>query len=311
MEASSLIKKIALDVKAKKELSGLSNEFVSEKILQVFKKNPKLEKAFVKKINSLGKIDNDIDKKTYEKFTRSAEFKEVVSSCRKELREVYGVFISSHFDERKKLLEELKKSITSSKDDRNNIHSLELHNKILALHHSTKERLPYYSNVYMRIFEKTGIPKTIVDLACGLNPLSYPYIHAKPDYYAYDLGAEDMEFVSEYFKIKGIKGEAKAVDLLSEASKDIDIAELTKNKDITFLFKAVDSLEAAKRHSSKALLSSISSKFVVVSFATKSIGGRKIIGKQKRAWFDKFLAKQGLLYSMFEIPNENFYIIKK
>jgi len=46
---------------------------------------------------------------------------------------------------------------------------------LLANHVSTRERLPYYDNFYKQLFKLITPPRTIVDIGCGLHPLSYPY----------------------------------------------------------------------------------------------------------------------------------------
>ena len=44
---------------------------------------------------------------------------------------------------------------------------------IMATHVSTRERLPFVAEFYEAIFSVTGKPKALLDIACGLNPLSF------------------------------------------------------------------------------------------------------------------------------------------
>jgi len=46
---------------------------------------------------------------------------------------------------------------------------------LLASHVSSKERLPYYDQFYRQLFNLIDAPQTIVDIGCGLHPLSYPF----------------------------------------------------------------------------------------------------------------------------------------
>ena len=65
-----------------------------------------------------------------------------------------------------------------------------------------------------------------------------------------------MEFIQEYFKIKGIKGKAISLDL--SKTEDIDlVSKATKEYDLCLCFKLLDTLEAQRRGSSKELLSKI------------------------------------------------------
>lgn len=298
MENGKSVNKISLvikDILAKKELKNLNEDFVFEK-LNIF-----LEKH--------REIKNKLEKTEYPKFKRSKEYEEIIKKIRAELREVYGVFIQEKYNKRFKLLEELK-----------NNPSLENHNKILALHKSSQERLPHYHVVYKKILEITGCPKEVVDFACGLNPFSYPYlvsaassvasgsIGCKPEYVACDLAEKDLEFIEQYFKIIKIKGSVKKIDLIKDGA---DISKITKDADLVLLLKTLDSLETIKWGNSEALLSKIKSKWIVVSFSTKSLGGKKTIKKEKRGWFEKLAVKLGYKIQNFEVPGEIFYILSR
>lgn len=281
MEAA--IKLVVENILAKKELSNLSEEFVLEKV-----------KKF---LETHKKVNEKIKKENYLRLQRSKEYKELVKTIRAELRKVYGVFILKDYKKRYELLKELKKNP-----------SIENHNKILGLHKSSKERLPYYSLVYKKIFKIAGVPKRIIDLACGLNPFSYPFLGCKPEYVACDLSEKDLDFIKKYFKAMKIKGKTKRIDLIKDKDK---IKMISKNADVVFLFKTLDSLETIKRNISWQVLRNIQGKFIVVSFSTKSLGGGKIIRKEKRAWFERLIKKLGYRSKIFEIPGETFYIITK
>ncbi|KYK24589.1 hypothetical protein AYK26_03365 [Euryarchaeota archaeon SM23-78] len=275
---------IVKDVLAKKELRNLNQEFVKEKVR--------------KYVGTHKEIREKIKKEAYVRLRRSKEYKALIKNIRAELREIYGVFILKGYDKLPKLLDELKKNP-----------SLENHNKILALHKSTKERLPYYLVVYKKIFEIIGTPKRIIDLACGLNPFSYPYLGCKPEYIACDLAEKDLEFIKEYFEIIGIKGQIKKIDLIK--SNLFEIEGVIKKDDLVLLLKTLDSLETVKRNVSERILKNIKAKDIVVSFSTKSIGGKKAIHKDRRAWFEKLVKKIGFKIKVFEIPGESFYVLTK
>lgn len=289
METDEFLKQLAEDILSKKELAGLSPEFAIDKIKKIFDSDGKLKKRVLSKAGACA---------SYGHFKRTKEREELLKKIRAELREVYGAFILEDYNKRASLLELLKREP-----------SREAHDRILELHQSTKERLPYYDYAYRKIFETTGIPRRIVDLACGLNPVSYPYmakLGCRAEYLACDISDEDMRFIEEYFKARNIKGAAARVDLIKD-----DVSGLTTGFDICFLFKALDTLEAAKRNISRSIMKNISSSYIVVSFATKSIGGKKSIRNERRSWFDKLVKKNGWDCSLFELPNEIFYIIKK
>lgn len=273
------MEKLIEAIKEKRELKNLDEKLIIEFLEKYFAKN--------------GKVKKTLEEKNYN--PKSKEFKTIVKEIRKKLREIYGVFIKKDFSKREKLLEEL------NKDNED-----EILTKIMELHQSTKERLPYYREIYEEIFKITGKPKRIIDLACGINPLSYPWMNTDAEYFASDISEKDMEFLNSFFKKENIKGKAKRIDLVEEI-KEID----NEKADICFLFKALDSFEARKKHISKKIIENLKTKWIVISFSKVSIGGNKTIDKNKRNWVRRFLKNEGFEITEFEVPNEVFIIAKK
>ncbi len=277
-----MIDSFVADVKKKKVLSSLPDDFIKTLIENFFVKYPKLKSILEK----------------HPKPLKSKDFKFMLKEIRKKLHDVYGVFVLGRKD--LKPLEGHLKHIKGLDEG-----ALQLHMEVLKSHKSSAERLDFYSEVYEKIFSVTGKPKTILDLACGLNPLSFPWMGLKKvKYFAYELTDEDCRFIQEYFDLMrhfGLDGKAFAVDLL----KVSNLPEV----DVCFLFKVLDSLEGLERDYSEKLLEKIPARFIVVSFPTMSIGGRNPI--RQRGWFFRMMRKLGYSAETFEFENEIFYIIKK
>ena len=183
--------------------------------------------------------------------------------------------------------------------------------EILKLHRSSNERLRYYEEIYDNIKELTNIkPKVILDLACGYNAFSYSFLkesfQCSPEYICCDIGDKDIELFNKFFKQTGINGKAFYCDLTANREQLTSI-----NADICFLFKALDSIETVSKYISETILKEINTKYFVVSFPTKSIGGNKQINPSKRTWFYKLLEKLDYTYEEFSIHNELFLVIKK
>ncbi|MCB0188030.1 MAG: hypothetical protein KDE31_27370, partial [Caldilineaceae bacterium] len=70
---------------------------------------------------------------------------------------------------------------------------------LLAHHASTRERLPILREFYLTLF--AGLPPigSVLDLACGLNPLTLPWMGLAADtrYYACDVNNEQMVFLQQ------------------------------------------------------------------------------------------------------------------
>ena len=264
-------------VKEKKELRNVDYGIVKEKILKI--------------LNSNNKILQNLSANKKNKKNRYV--KEFVKEIRAELREIYGVFILKNYSKKENLLEKI------GKDPK-----IENYNKILRLHKSSKERLPYYAAVYKMIFTITGRPKNIVDLACGLNPVSYPYLGFNPEYFASDLNQKDCDFINKFFEKLSIPGKAVPIDL----TKPEEWSKIPEC-DVCFLLKTLDSLETVKKNVSRELINAINCKFLVVSFPKESLGGKKSIDSSKRNWFYKILQQKKFKYEEFEVSNELFIVV--
>lgn len=277
-----MIESFVAEIKKKKNLSSLPDDFVKVLVEDFFVKYPKVRTVLA----------------SHPKPLKSKDFKFMLKEVRKRLHEIYGVFILG-----KKDLKPLKEHLKEVKDL--DEEALQLHMKILESHKSSAERVNFYLGVYEKIFSITGKPKSILDLACGLNPLSFPWMGLKKvKYFAYELTDEDCKFIQDYFNIIkpfGLDGRAFAFDLI-RVSKLPEV-------DVCFLFKVLDSLEDLERDYSEKILVKIPAKFIVVSFPTMSIGGRNPI--RQRGWFFRMMRNLGFSAETFEIENEIFYVIRK
>jgi len=274
---------IVSDVKKKKTLRALDPFFVKKLILEYFDKNKKVVRIL----------------ESHPKFQKSKEYKTMLKHLRRVLHEVYGIFNVS-----KRSLAELDAHLKKTKHL--DAKALDIHARILQSHKSTQERFPSYAPFYVSLFRVTGKPKTILDLACGLNPLSFPWMRLdEVTYYAYELSPDDASFIQSYFdimkKYSGLRGRAFSADLLK--------APMLPSCDVCFLFKALDSLESLRKGISLDLITLIDAKFIVVSFPTRSISGKKRL--KERFWFLKIVDDLGYSYKTIELENEIFYVVVK
>ncbi len=270
-------------IKQKSQISGLSDDYVLDKIEKYFLRNGDKHKLLKQNFE-----------KTKNKIEKNKLFKEVVKDIREEIGVIYGSFLTKDFKKKNRLL-----------NKEGNFREL------LMLHKSTRERLEFYEKIYNKIFAWKK-PEKIGDLGCGLNPVSHfimkDILGYDVSYFASDLNPEDMNFLNDFFKRYEIEGIAKAYDLTTlEIAEDLDF----KSCDMVFLFKALDSLEYVKKNVSKELLKMMPTKNIVVSFPTKSLVSKQEFKIEKRNWFINFLNKQGWEYETFEVENELFFLIEK
>ncbi|MBS3141117.1 hypothetical protein J4405_03160 [Candidatus Woesearchaeota archaeon] len=177
----------------------------------------------------------------------------------------------------------------------------EIRKKLRKSYGSFKEYYePRKKEVYEKIFEITGSPKSILDLGCGLTPLDLKL----NNYYAYDISSENIKKISEYFKKNNLKSKAELFDLIN------DNYEKLPKVHVCFLLKVLESLEAIKKNISLEILNKIKADFIVVSFAKKVLSNNQIIKKKGRRWFKRILKYNFKNYETFDTDDEVFYIIR-
>jgi 16S rRNA (guanine(1405)-N(7))-methyltransferase len=236
----------------------------------------------------------------------SEKFKKIVRAIRGKLHHAYGAFQTTKKHTRKTYLESLKKIL--ERHQLTSPVSLEIHNQILATNRSTQERLPHYATIYNQIFARTGKPNSILDLGCGLNPVSYPLMRIENvRYRCFDIDQEDVEFLNDYFHLIHLDGKASVLDLRRpESWKELPAA------DVALLFNLLDPLEHGKKGHKLAelLIIHIPARFLVISFSTQTISG-KGMNYPQRGWIERMLTRIQYSFIMFETTNELFYIIQK
>jgi len=155
---------------------------------------------------------------------------------------------------------------------------------LLTAHSSTRERLPILDEFYPPIWAVTGRPTVLLDLACGLNPLTIPWMDLPPGacYHAYDIDADRVAFLNRALTHLGLriddcgspesairnpKSEIHCQDILCQPP---DIPA-----DVALLLKTAPCLDRQEPDGARRVLTSLRARFVVVSFAIKSLGGRE------------------------------------
>ena len=183
----------------------------------------------------------------------------------------------------------------------------------LMKHKSTKERLPYYEEIYKKIF--SGIKKcSVIDLGAGINGLGFEFfkkINLDVNYIAVEAVGQLVELMNNFFKKNKFKGKAYHFSLF-EIEKLKTLIKKQKKPRIIFLMKTIDSLESLQRDYSKELIDEIIplSDKIVLSFATKSIGSRKKFAVNRK-WIIKFIKENYKIEDDFELGGERYLIFHK
>lgn len=139
---------------------------------------------------------------------------------------------------------------------------------IMGHHASTWERLSLLPTFYTTIFADLPPIHSILDLACGLNPLTIPWMPLADDavYHACDIAHDQVAFLSRALPLLGVQGSATVCNLLETIP--------TTKADVVLLLKTLPCLEQVDPTISERLLTTIDAPVLIVSFPGQSLGGR-------------------------------------
>jgi 16S rRNA (guanine(1405)-N(7))-methyltransferase len=146
----------------------------------------------------------------------------------------------------------------------------------LYSHLSTRERLPIMEDFYRQIFQVTGTPGRLLDIACGLNPLAFPWM-SLPDsteYVAYDIHEPRISFINNYFHLQGLLQLARVQDVALHFPQE--------KADAALFLKEMPRFERNYPGTGRNFLKALRVKFLVISFPTISThGGRNLTGRYR------------------------------
>jgi len=141
--------------------------------------------------------------------------------------------------------------------------------RIMQAHTSTNERLPFLDDFYARIFALLPPIHSVLDIACGLNPLALPWmpLAVGASYHAVDIFADQIDFLNGFFRLAGAAGQAEVRDVLADCP--------CEPVDLALVLKTIPCLEQMEKNAGATLLSQIQARYLVVSFPMRSLGGRQ------------------------------------
>ncbi len=177
---------------------------------------------------------------------------------------------------------------------------------IMSHHASTRERLPILNAFYMTIFAGLPAIHSVLDVACGLNPLAIPWMSLAPDatYHAVDIYDDMMRFLGAAMQLLGVQGTAETRDVIHACP--------TERVDVALVLKAVPCLEQIDKRAGEMLLDQLNAQHIIVSYPTRTVGGREIgMSATYEARFNALLASKGWPFKRFEFANELVFRIDK
>lgn len=227
--------------------------------------------------------------------------KEAVKATKNKLHQIGGAFIEFEMPYAR-----WKRELQAAHATGNHADFLEVCKRIMASHASTRERMADIDRFYPEIFSHLGEVNTVLDLACGLNPLMLPWmpLSDRAVYYACDIYEDMVDFLNFFFDLIGRPGRAEVADLGQSVP--------ALKADVVFLLKVLPCLEQSEKNRSLALLNSVKARCLAVSFPCQSLGGRaKGMAANYDQEFRSLIASTGWSFQRIDFSREMVFLVKK
>ena len=227
--------------------------------------------------------------------------KEAIKATKKKLHQVGGAYLDESIEYSRW---ELALQTAADSGDPEQLRCVCL--QMMQCHASTRERLPILGEFYARVLQGLPPVHTVLDLACGLNPLALPWmgLAAGVRYYAYDMYLDMAGFLNRFFERLGIQGEAVACDVIQ--------APPTQHADLAMLLKALPCLEQLDRLASARLLDGLQAQYLLVSFPVRSLGGRdKRMTENYEVHFRELVSGRPWQVQRFAFSTELAFLVRK
>ncbi|GAB4517337.1 MAG: 16S rRNA methyltransferase [Anaerolineae bacterium] len=176
---------------------------------------------------------------------------------------------------------------------------------IAAVHTSTQERLRILDTFYPRIFEVTGRPNTVLDLACALNPFLLPWMGLPLDvrYHAYDIHPPRVALVNHAFRLMGVEPLAEVRDILVHPPE--------QPADVALILKEVHRFEQRRKGITRPMLEALNARYIVVSLPVQSMSGRSDLKTSYSNLFYNIIKGTNWPVTELEFSNELVFCINR
>ncbi|MGV8025337.1 MAG: hypothetical protein AB2L18_02120 [Anaerolineaceae bacterium] len=178
--------------------------------------------------------------------------------------------------------------------------------RLMQEHASTTERLPILSDFYGTLFQDIQPVNSILDLACGFNPLAMGWmpIEKTAAYTACDIFQDMADFLQRFFEHFHIAGNTGVCNLLTHIPQE--------KAQVALLLKTLPCLEQAEKDSARRILTDIQAQYLIVSFPVRSIGGKeKGMLAHYSSQFESLLTDLGWNYTKFLFASELAYRVER
>lgn len=190
-----------------------------------------------------------------EEYAKYKKDKDRIKAVKNKLHIIYGAFFGDECHKRANAI------INSGNIDTAMV------TEIMRLHASTNERLNSLDEFYGLISGTIGQVESILDIGCGFNPFSLPYMQSDiKKYYALDIDYRTVKLLNLYFGLLNMPTLANSIDIITETPRDY--------ADVAFIFKLMPVIEIQSAGRGFQLLKELNVKYIVVTYPVKSLCGK-------------------------------------
>jgi len=232
-----------------------------------------------------------------QELAKRRSLKEAVKATKNKLHQVGGAYQPGRIDYEKGLVL-LRETAVTHPTFRTTCRDL------MQSHASTRERLPILDEFYQTILADLPPIRTVLDLACGLNPLAYPWLPLPADVQctAVDIYGDMLNFIQEFFTIAGINGRIQQRDIIGNPP--------TEQYDLVLLLKTLPCLEQVDKNAAVNLVNALNGHFLLISYPAQSLGGRsKGMVENYTKQFEQLANGRSWQVQKFEFATELAFLI--
>lgn len=178
--------------------------------------------------------------------------------------------------------------------------------KHMQTHSSIQERLPFIEEFFHTTLASIAPVESVLDLACGLNPLALPWmpLAGNVQYYGCDIFSDMTSFLNSFTGYLGVTGNFSTCDLTR--------LQFPRCTQIAYLLKTLPCLEQLEKGISERLLDTVPADYLLISYPIRSLGGRsKGMGKTYENQFEKLMEGRNWQVMRFEFKTELAFLVKK
>ncbi len=176
----------------------------------------------------------------------------------------------------------------------------------MSLHASTRERLPILNQFYLETLQSLTHVESLLDLACGLNPLALAWMPVTNDTQisVCDIYTDQIEFLNAFFEHFNINGKAFCCDLTHQIPQE--------KFQLGLILKTIPCLEQVDKNIGKRIINGLNCNLLLVSFPAQSLSGRnKGMREFYSVHFESLLQNTDWKSSTFTFPNEQVFLLNK